>query len=35
MNTKGEADTEKNTQAEINEEVMMRMFQAYAAYSLQ
>lgn len=32
VNTKEEADTEKNTQVEINEEVMMHMFHAYAAY---
>ena len=32
VNTNEEADTEKNTQVEINEEVMMHVFQAYAAY---
>ena len=33
VDSKEEADTEKNTQVEINEEVMMHMFHAYAAYS--
>jgi hypothetical protein len=33
MDTKEEADPEKNKQVEINEEVMMHMFHAYAAYS--
>jgi len=33
VDTKEEVETEKNTQVEINEEVMMHMFHAYAAYS--
>lgn len=32
MNTKEEANTDKDLQVEIDEEVMMHMFHAYAAY---
>ena len=32
VNTKEEADTDKDSQVEIDEEVMMHMFHAYAAY---
>ena len=33
VNTNEDANTEKDTQVEINEEVMMHMFHAYASYS--
>lgn len=33
VNTNEGVDTEKNTEIEINEKVMMHMFQAYAAYT--